>query len=207
MSAPLALCLVLLLDARGSIDAGEWELQARATGEALTDPAILDKIEKQGGIAVTAMEWSSGAMPILPWTRIENGLDAARAAVAIAAHPRAQNGATAIGDALLAAAGSLNAAPPCARAVVDISGDGTSNAGTDPKAAVAALRGIGALVNAVVIEDEGGVLDYYRDLVSGFVLPASWEGYAHAIKLKLQLEVSSLDPPPGRKVEIPELRP
>jgi hypothetical protein len=48
-------------------------------------------------------------------------------------------------------------------------------------------------VNALVIEDEPGVLDFYKATVSGFVMPASWESYAQAIKTKLSLEIAGLD--------------
>ena len=40
------LCLVLLMDASGSIDEGEWALQAKATAEALSTTAIVEKITR-----------------------------------------------------------------------------------------------------------------------------------------------------------------
>lgn len=189
------LCLVLLLDASGSIDSGEWDLQARATGDALANPAIVERITRgpHGRIAVTAMEWSKGTYVILPWTQIAGMEDAKSVAVILATHHRRQSSSTAMGDALLAAAAAIEIAPHCLRHVVDISGDGASNDGSDPALAVAKLQGMDVMVNAIVIEDEIGVLDFYKRIVSGFVIPASWEGYAQAIKAKLQLEVAGLE--------------
>ncbi len=189
------LCLVLLLDASGSVDAKEWEQQAQATADALSSPAIVERITHgpNGRIAVTAIEWSSGAALILPWTPIASEGDAKSVAVILATYQRKQSGSTAVGDALTAAAAAIKAGPECLRHVVDISSDGTSNAGSDPRAAVAALMGMDVMVNALVIEDEPGVLDFYKDTVSGFVMPASWDSYAQAIKTKLSLEIAGLD--------------
>ncbi len=190
------LCLVLLLDASGSVDAGEWELQAKATAEAISAPAIVDKITRgqNGRIAVTAMEWSSSTVAILPWTMIASMKDAKSVALVLATYQRRQSGSTAVGDALLAAAAAIRAAPDCVRHVVDISSDGTNNAGSDPKAAVALLQAMDVTVNALVIEDEIGVLEFYQRTVSGFVMPATWESYQQAIKAKLSLEIAGLEP-------------
>ncbi|MCK6452492.1 MAG: DUF1194 domain-containing protein [Alphaproteobacteria bacterium] len=189
------LCLVLLLDASGSVDAREWELQAKATADALSSPAIVERITHgpNGRIAVTAIEWSSGTALILPWTPIASEGDAKSVAVILATYQRKQSGSTAVGDALTAAAAAIKAGPECLRHVVDISSDGSSNAGSDPRAAVAALMAMDVMVNALVIEDEPGVLDFYKETVSGFVMPASWDNYAQAIKTKLSLEIAGLD--------------
>jgi len=188
------LCLVLLLDASGSVDAKEWDLQAKATADAISTPAIVDKITHghNGRIVVTAMEWSSTTVVILPWTQIANLGDAKSVALVLATYQRRQSGSTAVGDALLAAAVAIKAAPDCVRHVVDISSDGTNNAGSDPRAAVAALQAMDVNVNALVIEDEMGVLDFYKKTVSGFVMTATWDNYAQAIKAKLTLEIAEL---------------
>jgi len=189
------LCLVLLLDASGSVDAAEWELQAKATAEALSTPAIVEKIThgQNGRIVVTAMEWSSSTVVMLPWTQIASMGDAKSVALVLATYQRRQSGSTAVGDALLAAAAAIKAAPDCVRHVVDISSDGTNNAGSDPRAAVAMLQAMDVEVNALVIEDEMGVLEFYQKTVSGFVMSASWESYQQAIKAKLSLEIAGLD--------------
>lgn len=189
-------CLVLLLDASGSVDAAEWELQARATADALASAEIVERVTSgpHGRIAVTALEWSGAAVTILPWTEIAGMADARTAALAIETYQRRQSGSTAIGDALMAAAAAIHAAPICVDRVVDISGDGSNNAGVDPKQAVALLMGMNVRVNALVIEDEIGVVEYYEKIVSGFVLPATWDSYRQAIKAKLTLEIAAITP-------------
>ncbi len=187
------LCLVLLLDASGSVDAREWELQAKGTAEALSAPAIVDRITSgpHGRIAVTAIEWSSGTALILPWTPLSGQADAIDAAREIALYGRKQSGSTAVGDALNAAGAAILAPPgECLRHVVDISGDGSSNAGADPRAAVAALMAIDVIVNALVIEDEPGVLDFYAQTVTGFVMSATWQSFGEAMRWKLELEIA-----------------
>ena len=188
------LCLVLLLDSSGSIDQSEWNLQAKATAEALSKPAIVEKITHggRGAIAVMAMEWSNSSMTIFPWTRIGGMDDAKSVALILATYERRQSGSTAVGDALMAAAAAIQAAPDCSRHVIDISSDGSNNAGSSPQVAVAKLLDMDVQVNAVVIEDEKGVLDFYRQTVSGFVLPASWDSFAQAIEAKLSLEIAEL---------------
>jgi len=188
------LCLVLLLDASGSIDDREWALQARATAEALSTTAIVEKITRgpHGHIAVMALEFADNSAVALPWTDIAGMADAQRVSVILATYKRRMWGSTAVGSALLAAGAALKEGPNCLRHVVDLSTDGANNDGPDPTAAVAELQGRDVMVNAVVIEDEPGVLDYYKKVVSGFVVPATWESYAEAIKAKLQLEVAEL---------------
>lgn len=188
------LCLVLLLDASGSIDAGEWNLQAKATAEAISTKAIVEKITRgqNGHIAIMAMEFADKTAVMLPWTDIAGMEDAKRVAVILATYKRRMSGSTAVGDALQAAAAALEAGPACVRHVVDVSTDGTRNDGADPLTAVKLLEGRDVMVNALVIEDEPGILDYYKRTVSGFVMSASWESYAQAIKTKLQLEVAEL---------------
>lgn len=192
------LCLVLLLDASGSVDAAEWELQAKATADALSSPAILEQIRsgRHGRIAISAMEWSSAAVEILPWRVIATEGDARSAGLAIATYMRRQSGSTALGDALISAGSMFNTAvvPDCERRVVDVSGDGTSNAGSSPKDAVAFLQAMDVQVNAIVIPDEIGVLEYYDKIVSGFVLEARWPAYGEAIRRKLALEIAGVHP-------------
>lgn len=190
------LCLVLLLDASGSVDAAEWKMQADATAAALASPAIVEKIVsgEHRNIVVTALEWATAAAEILPWTRIANLDDAQAFAAGMMAYQRKQSESTAVGDALIAASDALERAPACARQVVDISSDGASNVGADPRVAVALLQARGAQVNAIVIEDEYRVLEFYEERVNGFVLPATWENYAQAIKLKLSLDIAAMPP-------------
>lgn len=201
------LCLVLLLDSSGSVDAAEWELQARATAEALASPDIVARIVAGPNrrVAVYVAEWATAVATIAPWTEIASTADAAALAGRLVQHRRQFDHSTAAGDALLAAGDALDQAPACLRRVVDISSDGTSNTGSDPAESVAALQARGIEVNAVVIEGDPGVLDYWRAVTPGFVLPATWDSYAQAIRAKLALEIAGL-PVPERPAAAPGSR-
>jgi len=188
------LCLVLLLDSSGSVDHAEWKLQAEATAEALAAPDIVARIVAGPNrrVAVFVAEWATATAVIAPWTDIAGQADAAALAARLVQHRRQFDHSTAAGDALLAAGDALDQAPACLRRVVDISSDGTSNTGADPAEAAAALQARGIEVNALAIEGDPGVLDYWRATVPGFVLSATWDSYAQAIRAKLALEIAGL---------------
>ncbi|MEL7398863.1 MAG: DUF1194 domain-containing protein, partial [Pseudomonadota bacterium] len=73
-------------------------------------------------------------------------------------------------------------APVCARRVIDVSGDGVSNEGLEPRTTHALLAERGVTVNALVIEDAtaGDLTGYfYENVITGpgaFVVTA--DGYA-----------------------------
>lgn len=186
----LGLCLALLLDASGSVDRAEWELQVNATAAAIEAPETVAKIVQAGGAAVWAAEFASITIPMVDWHVIRNEHDAKVFAAALVAHVRQESMSTASGDAVLAALAALRIAPSCERQVVDVSTDGWANSGALISEAIETAERQGALVNAIVIEDEPQVLEKYRDAVNGFALPATWETYAQAIKQKLNLEIA-----------------
>ncbi len=65
------LCLVLLLDASGSIDDAEWTLQAKATAEALSTTAIVERITRgppTHGISSCSWMPTRGARPADSWS-------------------------------------------------------------------------------------------------------------------------------------------
>lgn len=190
------LCLVLLLDASGSVSPDEWQLQAQATARAISSPAIVDQITHgpRGRIVVTAYEWSDGQRLILNWTEIASQSDATYVAQQLALYVRQLSGSTGVGDALQSALVAFQGAPgDCDKRTVDISSDGSQNTGSDAASAVYLLGSHGVTVNAIVIEDEPGVLSWYEATVSGFTMSATWESYAQAIKAKLQLEIAGLN--------------
>lgn len=187
----LSACLFLLLDASGSVDAKEHQLQREATAAALTSPEFLARVEYEGGIAVAVAEFSSDVTVIADWTTIRDGVAAAVLADAVVATPRVQQASTATGDAVFYAVMALKRAPACQRQVVDVSTDGRVNSGMGLEEAVALARDNGVRVNAIVIEDEPGVLDYYRDAVNGFALPATWDTYTQSLKMKMTLEIAN----------------
>ena len=190
-SGLLSACLFLLLDASGSVDAQEHKLQREATAAALTSPEFLARVEYEGGVAVAVAEFSLGVTTLADWTPIRSPVEAAVLAEMLLTAPRKEDHSTATGDAVLFAVNEMKRAPGCDRQVIDVSSDGRVNTGATMEDAVAVARGAGVMVNAIVIEDEPGVLDYYRDAVNGFALPATWDTYAQSLKMKMTLEIAN----------------
>lgn len=189
------LCLALLLDASGSVDAAEWKLQVEATANALQSDTVVERIVRGGGAAISAIEFSGGQRIMVPWTSILDKQSAMQFATQLMLYVRGESGSTLAGDALLYAREYLQVAPPCERKVVDISADGWSNGGALVEEGVAANQADGTMVNAIVIEDEMDVLKKYEEAVNGFAIPATWENYGEGIKKKLQLEMAYWAPP------------
>jgi len=127
------------------------------------------------------------------WTPIRSPVEAAVLAEMLLTAPRKEDHSTATGEAVLFAVAEMKRAPGCQRQVIDVSSDGRVNAGTLMEDAVAMARANGVMVNALVIEEptEPGLLDYYRDAVNGFALPATWDTYAQSLKMKMTLEIAN----------------
>ena len=152
---------------------------------------------------------------ITQWTPAwRDALDANRRAApgcALRAAPRPFYGRTAIGSAIGFAADLLARAPFRAdRRVIDISGDGTGNAGRPIAEARDAAVAAGITVNGIVILTEpegmpaflkehtnpaGGLAAYYRSVVIGgegaFVMTAeSFAAFGRSLVAKLVREIS-----------------
>jgi Ca-activated chloride channel family protein len=111
--------------------------------------------------------------------------------------PRAfVNSDTAVGALLEAALRQFGPVAECRRRVIDISGDGTDNAGSDPAAARRAAERAGVQVNALAIEGIGvAITNFYRSRVitrDGFVMTARGHStYAETLRRKILREVSA----------------
>lgn len=202
--------LVLALDASRSVDRREHDLQRRGLAEALREPEImaaLAPVQGYGAIAM-AFEWSNpGAETVLaPWTVLD-GQDAIhRFAAALEQGPEIKRRMkTGLGSAMRFAAEARQVAPaPCARYVIDISGDGPGNAGTPPARYRATGLFDGLMINGLVIRHP--ILDsaqppgkdplpYYQTHViqgpGAFVeVVDSYDDYPAAIRRKLLRELS-----------------
>lgn len=220
-AATVDLLLVLCMDASGSIDPAEFELQRRGYAEALTDARILDAIRggPHGAIAVAFVEWGSpeGAATVVPWTVVRDRASAEALAAALLAAPRSPQSYNAIGDAIDHSRRLLQAAPHDARRrVIDLSGDGPDLRSARPVArardeAVAAGITINAL--AIVETGVGGrrgetlELHYEQEVIGGpgaFVVVAQGRpSFARAIRTKLVREVAGLDGPTRVAVRAP----
>ena len=191
--------LVLAIDVSSSIDIGEYRIQVDGLAQALRDPEVVDALVL-GETAVTVVQWSGvGLQDVsIPWVQVRTPQDAARIADQAAKMRRAFIGSnTAVGDALRYAAALFASAPDCARKVIDVSGDGTQNAGTDPASMRRRLQSNGITVNGLAIESLGlAITGYYQRSVitpDGFVITARGHtDYLRAIREKIKREVTKI---------------
>ncbi|WP_246272834.1 DUF1194 domain-containing protein [Oricola thermophila] len=182
-----------------SVDDAEFRLQMRGLARALRDPVILEAVTQAGGLQAMAFEWSGRdqAVDVVPWTFLRIETDVFAFASAIENHRRGfDEFPTALGHALGHAAIRLSRAPlRCARAVVDVSGDGVNNEGYEPRLAYENFDYSNVTVNGLVIEGEmPDPVEYYRDEVirgpGAFVEVArDFSDYEAAMKRKLLREI------------------
>lgn len=191
------LALVLAVDVSGSVDHEEYRIQMDGLSAALRDGIVTEALMSQQA-RVTVVQWSglSRQRQTVPWTVVTSAQDVADLADAIAADPRIwRNYSTAIGEALSLSIDLLRPVP-CARKVIDVSGDGISNEGEEPQAQRAALSAQGIIVNALAIETDDIDLTgyFFENLIHGegaFVVTANgFEDYPDKIRRKLQRETT-----------------
>lgn len=205
---PVDLELSFVVDASGSIDQEEIQLQRQGYADALANPQVQRAIASGflRSIAVTYIEFAADqcVWQWLNWTRISD-LPSARAAGAkIMAAPREFcSGGNAIGDAVAFATNStLENGFDGTRKVIDVSGDGPDTTGAiavEDARAVALANGF--TINGLVIHRPSmpELGDYYRSSITGgprsFVIKAeNRRSFADAIVKKLILEISDLMP-------------
>src|ERR1700681_819119 len=207
------LLLVLAVDVSRSIDATKFQLQREGYVAAVADPHVLEAIHsgRTGRIGLTFVEWSGvGAQKVvIDWTTIGDADSAKGFGDRLLEAPRSFADRTSISGAIEFAMGQLDKAPyEAARRTIDVSGDGTNNAGRD----VATLRdeavAKGITINGLVILSDnpmswnpdhtnppGGLANYYRNNVVGgpsaFVMVAeNFNSFGQAIIKKMIAEVA-----------------
>jgi len=207
------LLLVLAVDVSRSIDATKFQLQREGYAAAVADPHVLDAVRtgRTGRIGLTFVEWSGvGAQKVvIDWTTIGDADSAKGFGDRLLEAPRSFADRTSISGAIEFAMGQLDKAPfAAARRTIDVSGDGTNNAGRD----VAAMRdeavAKGITINGLVILSDnpmswnpdhtnppGGLANYYRNNVMGgpsaFVMVAeNFNSFGQAIIKKMIAEVA-----------------
>jgi hypothetical protein len=212
------LLLVLAADVSRSIDAAKFQLQREGYAAAISDPRVLDMIRSghSGRIGLTFVEWSGvGAQHVvIDWSAVGDSASAKDFGDRLIEAPRSFADRTSISGAIEFAMDHLAHAPfASARRTIDISGDGTNNAGRD----VTALRddavGKGVTINGLVILSEnpmswnpdhtnppGGLDNYYRNNVIGgpgaFVMVAqNFNSFGQAMIGKMIAEVAQARPP------------
>ena len=195
------LALVLALDGSASVALDEFDLMTRATGAAFEAPDVAAGLlagPARASLCALLLWSGAGAQAVLvDWTRIASAADAAAFGQAVAEVPRlVRPGATAIGEALLAAARLLLAAPAgSGRQVIDVVGDGRSNAGAAPDAVRDELAAAGVTINGLCLlrSEPDLVATYEREVIGGpgaFALPCpDYPAFADAMRRKLLREL------------------
>lgn len=201
-AAPVDFALALAVDVSASVDFREFGLMIGGYAAAFREAELAARLTSgaHGAAAIAMLFWSGpGARDLaVPWTRVANAEQAGALAEAIEYAPRILTaGATALGEGLAAATALLARCPyPASRRVIDVSGDGSNNAGLPVAAGRAAALALGATVNALaVVDEEPDLEDYYRDAVIGgpgaFVMRAEdYAAFAEAIRRKLYREAA-----------------
>ncbi|EYD78273.1 identified by similarity to GB.1 [Rubellimicrobium mesophilum DSM 19309] len=207
------LALVLALDVSSSVDEAEYGLQREGLARALVDPEVARLFLTGDPVALYVFEWASPSMQeaLLPdWVLVETEDDLARVATTLLEHPRTgahdRQRSTAVGAALIHAGEALGAASDCAARTVDVSGDGRSNVGFDPRYVYANYPFDGVTVNALVVSSgvQGGghpsgddelTLWFQSNVLRGrdafWVLADGYEDFQRAMTAKLLRELTT----------------
>jgi Ca-activated chloride channel homolog len=189
--------LMLAIDVSNSVDPSEYRLQVDGLADALVDPEIVEAMVK-GQVAIAIMQWSGVDRQVLTtgWTQIRTADDATNLSLAARITPRAITlSDTAPAEAIYFALDQFAGAPVCRRQVIDISGDGTPNAGSDAQLARNLAQTSGVTINGIAIEGMGRAISaYYRSALitrDGFVVTAQGHvDYHAAIHDKILRELS-----------------
>jgi hypothetical protein len=198
--------LVLAVDASGSVNETRFELQKRGYAAAFRNPRVIDAIAAgaRHAIAVTMTQWTGPTLhvQVVEWTRISDEASAeAFAATVDATQRRLFGGGTSLSGAIDYSVSLLTASPyRGARRVIDVSGDGSNNAGRLASIARDEAVRSGIVINGLPITwIEPGLDAYYRDNVIGgpgsFVISVdSYDNFADAILNKLVTEIAGIAP-------------
>ncbi len=207
------LLLVLSSDVSRSVDHPKFLLQREGYAAAISDPVVMEAIKSgpHQRIAVCFVEWSGfGAQKlVIDWTMIDSPGAARKFGDQLLELPRAFADRTSISGGIEFATTQLERAPfEGSRRTIDVSGDGTNNAGRDVKLARDETIAKGIVINGLVILSDrpvpwnaehtnppGGLEKYYQDNVIGgpgaFVLVAeNFNSFGRAIIKKLIAEIA-----------------
>jgi hypothetical protein len=214
---PVDLLLVLSSDVSRSVDHPKFLLQREGYASAISDPHVIDAIKSgpHQRIALCFVEWSGfGAQKlVIDWSLIDGPGAARKFGDQLLELPRSFADRTSISGGIEFAAAQLERSPfEGARRTIDVSGDGTNNAGRDVKLARDEAIAKGIVINGLVILSDrpvpwnaehtnppGGLEKYYQDNVIGgpgaFVLVAeNFHSFGRAIIKKLIAEIALVPP-------------
>jgi hypothetical protein len=210
------LLLALAMDVSRSMEQPKFLLQREGYAAAITNPQVLDAI-KSGAhqkIAICFIDWSGAGEQklVIDWSVIDGAESARRFGDLIFEAPRSCNDR--IGGGITFAAAQIARSPfEAERHAIDVSGDGTNNAGRDVQFARDQAVAKGIVVNGIPILTElqysripehtnppGGLEKYYRDNVIGgpgsFVMVAEdFSSFGRAMVKKLIAEIAAAPVP------------
>jgi Protein of unknown function (DUF1194) len=215
------LLLVLAVDVSRSIDQPKFMLQRDGYATAVSNSGVLEAIKSgpHQKIALNFVEWSGfGAQKLLiDWTVIDGAAAARRFGDQIVEAPRSFADRTSISGGIEFASAQLERSPfKAPRHIIDVSGDGTNNAGRDVGPARNDVVAKGVIINGLVILSDtqvlfnaehtnppGGLEKYYRDNVIGgpgaFVMVAEdFNAFGKAIVKKMIAEIAAAPSPRQR---------
>ncbi len=196
--------LVLAVDTSSSVSPGEFNLQMRGLAEAFRHPAVQAAIRAAGdfGIAVSLVQWSDNRKQTVAvdWVAVHDGASADAFAAEIDNTPRYLiGGGTAIGGALHFSMRQLQTNDfEGRRKVIDVSGDGRTNQGSNPARARDLAVAAGITINGLAILNEDILVDlhYEANVIGGtgaFVMRADdYRDFADAILEKLVKEIAGV---------------
>jgi hypothetical protein len=176
---------------------------------------VLDAVKSgpNGKIALSFVEWSGyGAQKlVIDWTVIDGPATARKFGDLLVELPRSFADRTSISGGIDFSAAQLAKSPfEAPRQTIDVSGDGTNNAGREVRLARDEAVAKGIVINGLVILSErqmpwnaehtnppGGLENYYRENVMGgpgaFVMVAEdFQSFGRAIIKKMIAEIASL---------------
>jgi len=182
---PVDVALVLVADVSRSIDDSEFQLQKQGYARAFTDPKVLAAIKSGivGSISVAYVEFAGDAevRTVIDWTLVSDAATAKAFVDRLVAAPRSFYGRTSISAGVDQAMQLFaESGYQAQRRVIDVSGDGTNNAGRDVASARDDAVATGVTINGLAIINEhpvswtfahvqppGGLGNWYRDNVIG----------------------------------------
>ena len=182
---PVDVALVLVADVSRSIDDSEFQLQKQGYAQAFTNPKVLAAIKSGlvGSISVAYVEFAGDTevRTVIDWTVVSDAATAKAFVDRLVAAPRSFYGRTSISAGVDQAMQLFaESGYQAQRRVIDVSGDGTNNAGRDVASARDDAVAAGVTVNGLAIINDhpvswtfahvqppGGLGNWYRDNVIG----------------------------------------
>ena len=196
--------LVLAVDASGSVDEKEYDLQLQGIAAGFRDPAVREAIRAGplGAVAVNLMTWAEPREPKddTGWYILRGDSGAEAFAQMVEGLPRTQGGATGLGEGIAAAVHLIEGnAIYGKRRVIDVSGDGEETPARENMVRLPQARlrssSFGIVINGLAIENDATSLRYYyrnkmQTGTGSFVMGVRGYGdFAEAMRRKLLREI------------------